>query len=160
MNVRGPTFFFSGSFSCASSSAGTVFLDDLPLCLALADDAPAATSDTEDGGGAADAAAPTFSFSGGFSCASSSAGTVFPEPCAALRLSFSRWRTSGHFRHRGWGGAADAVAELAGALEERPFAVGSGYCLDAVFLASAALSLADFFPVLLCLDNRGGAADA
>jgi hypothetical protein len=51
MNIRGPTFFFSGSFSCAFSSAGTVFLDDLPLRLALAGDAPAATSDTEDGGG-------------------------------------------------------------------------------------------------------------
>ena len=61
MNVRGHTFFFSGSFSCASSSVGTVLLDDfvpvLPLCLALAGGVPAATSDTEDGGGAADAAA-------------------------------------------------------------------------------------------------------
>ena len=43
-------FFFSGGFSCASSSADTVFIDDfvpvLPLGLALADGAPAATTDT------------------------------------------------------------------------------------------------------------------
>ena len=55
MNDRGQTFFFSGGFICASSVAGTVFLDDfvpvLLLGLALADGAPAATSDTEDGVG-------------------------------------------------------------------------------------------------------------
>ncbi len=58
------------------------------------------------------------------------------------------------------GGGADAAAALAVALDERPFAVGSEYQLDAVFPATAALSLAVFFPVPLGLDNGGGAADA
>ena len=111
MNVRGPTFFFSCGFSCVSSFAGTVFLNDfvpvLPLGLALAGGAPAATSDTEDGGG-----------------------------------------------------AADAAASIASALDERPFAVGSGHRLNAVFPETAALSSADFFPAPLGLDNGGGAADA
>ena len=64
MNVRGPTFFF---FSCVSSSAGTVFLNDffpvLPLGFAIAGGAPAASSADffpapqgfDNGGGAADA---------------------------------------------------------------------------------------------------------
>ncbi len=104
-NIRGQTFFLARGFICASSAVGTVFLADfvsVPPGLALADGAPAASSDTEDGGG-----------------------------------------------------TADSAAALAAALDGRTVAVGSGYQLDAMFPATAALSLADFFPVPLGLDNGG-----
>ena len=54
MNIRGQTFFLAGGFICASSAACTVFVADfvpVPPGLALANGAPAASSDTEDGGG-------------------------------------------------------------------------------------------------------------
>ena len=60
----------------------------------------------------------------------------------------------------GGGGAADAAAAIASALDEPLFTVGSRYRPDAVFSATAALLLADFFAVPLGLDNGGGTADA